>query len=149
MRKKATIANQWLPLPFDIYISQVLQERNSRLLPCADRRLDRRHALLFFDFQPRVGDRHLVRLVQDQQHCDVRQAHKRHHFGKDKLKIQCDLHKSRCDQLKEGTFPAPRNQGGGIIKHHICNANLMRNGTDLAVYVNTAQEFDGSDAGAR
>ncbi|KAE8620079.1 hypothetical protein XENTR_v10010090 [Xenopus tropicalis] len=39
--------------------------------------------------------------------------------------------------------------GGGLIKHHICNANLMRNGADYAVYVNTAQEFDGSDAGAR
>jgi deoxyhypusine synthase len=39
--------------------------------------------------------------------------------------------------------------GGGIIKHHICNANLMRNGADYAVYINTAQEFDGSDAGAR
>ena len=39
--------------------------------------------------------------------------------------------------------------GGGVIKHHICNANLMRNGADYAVYVNTGQEFDGSDAGAR
>ncbi|XP_068130311.1 deoxyhypusine synthase isoform X2 [Hyperolius riggenbachi] len=39
--------------------------------------------------------------------------------------------------------------GGGVIKHHICNANLMRNGADYAVYVNTANEFDGSDAGAK
>lgn len=39
--------------------------------------------------------------------------------------------------------------GGGLIKHHICNACLMRNGADWAVYINTAQEFDGSDAGAR
>jgi deoxyhypusine synthase len=39
--------------------------------------------------------------------------------------------------------------GGGIVKHHICNANLMRNGADYAVFINTAQEFDGSDAGAR
>ncbi|KAJ2771349.1 Deoxyhypusine synthase [Coemansia nantahalensis] len=39
--------------------------------------------------------------------------------------------------------------GGGLIKHHICNANLMRNGADYAVFVNTGQEFDGSDAGAR
>lgn len=39
--------------------------------------------------------------------------------------------------------------GGGIIKHHICNACLMRNGADYAVYINTGQEFDGSDAGAR
>lgn len=39
--------------------------------------------------------------------------------------------------------------GGGLIKHHICNANLMRNGADYAVYLNTASEFDGSDSGAR
>ncbi|KAG7193999.1 Deoxyhypusine synthase [Scheffersomyces spartinae] len=39
--------------------------------------------------------------------------------------------------------------GGGLIKHHICNACLMRNGADFAVYINTGQEFDGSDAGAR
>lgn len=39
--------------------------------------------------------------------------------------------------------------GGGIVKHHIANACLMRNGAEHAVYINTAQEFDGSDAGAR
>lgn len=39
--------------------------------------------------------------------------------------------------------------GGGVPKHHICNANLMKNGLDFAVFVNTAQEFDGSDSGAR
>ena len=39
--------------------------------------------------------------------------------------------------------------GAGVIKHHICNANLFRDGADYAVYINTAQEFDGSDAGAR
>lgn len=39
--------------------------------------------------------------------------------------------------------------GGGVIKHHICNANLMRNGADFAVYLNTGSEFDGSDSGAR
>ncbi|EDO34643.1 predicted protein [Nematostella vectensis] len=39
--------------------------------------------------------------------------------------------------------------GGGLVKHHVCNANMMRNGADYAVYVNTAQEFDGSDSGAR
>jgi deoxyhypusine synthase len=38
--------------------------------------------------------------------------------------------------------------GGGVIKHHICNANMMRDGADLSVYINTAQEFDCSDAGA-
>lgn len=39
--------------------------------------------------------------------------------------------------------------GGGLVKHHIANANLFRNGADHAVYINTAQEYDGSDAGAR
>jgi deoxyhypusine synthase len=39
--------------------------------------------------------------------------------------------------------------GGGVIKHHICNANLMRNGADYSVFINTASEYDGSDAGAR
>jgi deoxyhypusine synthase len=39
--------------------------------------------------------------------------------------------------------------GGGISKHHVCNANLMRNGADYSVFINTASEFDGSDSGAR
>lgn len=39
--------------------------------------------------------------------------------------------------------------GGGVAKHHIYNANLMRNGADFAVLINTAQEFDGSDSGAK
>lgn len=39
--------------------------------------------------------------------------------------------------------------GSGIIKHHILNANMLRNGADYAVFINTSQEFDGSDAGAR
>jgi len=38
--------------------------------------------------------------------------------------------------------------GGGVIKHSICNANLMRNGADWAVYINTGAEWDGSDSGA-
>lgn len=39
--------------------------------------------------------------------------------------------------------------GGGVVKHSICNCNLYRNGADFAVYINTAQEFDASDSGAR
>jgi deoxyhypusine synthase len=39
--------------------------------------------------------------------------------------------------------------GGGIIKHHIMNANLMRNGADYAVYVNTGAEWEASDSGAK
>ena len=39
--------------------------------------------------------------------------------------------------------------GSGLIKHHILNTNMMRNGCDYAVYFNPSQEYDGSDAGAR
>ncbi|MCL4132990.1 UNVERIFIED_CONTAM: hypothetical protein GTU68_030057 [Idotea baltica] len=39
--------------------------------------------------------------------------------------------------------------GGGLIKHHICNANLMRNGANFSVFLNTSSEYDGSDSGAR
>lgn len=39
--------------------------------------------------------------------------------------------------------------GSGVIKHHILNANMFRNGADYAVYINSSPEFDGSDAGAR
>jgi len=39
--------------------------------------------------------------------------------------------------------------GGGISKHHIIGANLMRGGLDFAVYISTASEFDGSLSGAR
>ncbi|XP_039067490.1 deoxyhypusine synthase-like [Hibiscus syriacus] len=54
----------------------------------------------------------------------------------------------------EAVLASPRRTGmiilgGGLPKHHICNANMMRNGADYAVYINTAQEYDGSDSGAR
>lgn len=39
--------------------------------------------------------------------------------------------------------------GGGVVKHHICNANLMRNGADFSLFVNTGNDFDGSDSGAK
>ena len=39
--------------------------------------------------------------------------------------------------------------GGSLPKHHTCNANLMRNGADFAVFINTGSDFDGSDSGAR
>jgi deoxyhypusine synthase len=38
--------------------------------------------------------------------------------------------------------------GGSVPKHHCLNANLMRNGVDYSVYVNTGQSFDASDSGA-
>ena len=39
--------------------------------------------------------------------------------------------------------------GSGIMKHHICNANLMRNGADYSVYINSGEEWDGADSNAR
>jgi deoxyhypusine synthase len=39
--------------------------------------------------------------------------------------------------------------GGGISKHFALNANIFREGVDFAVYINTAQEYDGCDSGAR
>ena len=39
--------------------------------------------------------------------------------------------------------------GGGVAKHHTLNANIYRDGCDYLVLVNTGQEFDGSDSGAR
>ncbi len=38
--------------------------------------------------------------------------------------------------------------GGGISKHHTLWWNQYRDGLDYAVYVTTAQEFDGSLSGA-
>eukprot|EP01111_Echinosteliopsis_oligospora_P006768 TRINITY_DN2110_c1_g1_i2.p1 TRINITY_DN2110_c1_g1~~TRINITY_DN2110_c1_g1_i2.p1 ORF type:complete len:418 (+),score=106.78 TRINITY_DN2110_c1_g1_i2:102-1355(+) len=64
------------------------------------------------------------------------------------LDIAGDIRKMNCQAIyakKSGMILI----GGGVSKHHICNANLYRNGADFAVYINTAQEFDGSDGGAR
>ncbi|MDD5700191.1 MAG: deoxyhypusine synthase [Candidatus Nanoarchaeia archaeon] len=38
--------------------------------------------------------------------------------------------------------------GAGLQKHAILNALMLRNGAEYAVYINTGQEFDGSDSGA-
>lgn len=37
--------------------------------------------------------------------------------------------------------------GGGVAKHYNLNSNIFREGHDYAVYLTTAQEFDGSDSG--
>jgi deoxyhypusine synthase len=54
------------------------------------------------------------------------------------------LNKMAIDARKTGCIVL----GAGIVKHQIMNANLMREGTDFAVYINTADEYDGSDSGA-
>lgn len=38
--------------------------------------------------------------------------------------------------------------GGSLPKHHIANANMFREGADYAIYMTTAQEYEGSNAGA-
>ena len=38
--------------------------------------------------------------------------------------------------------------GGGLIKHHILNANIWRNGADYGVFVNTGTHYEASDSGA-
>lgn len=38
--------------------------------------------------------------------------------------------------------------GGGTSKHYTLNAQIFREGCDYAVYINTGNEFDGSDSGA-
>ncbi len=38
--------------------------------------------------------------------------------------------------------------GSGVVKHTLCNANMYREGAKYAIYMTTAQEFDGSDSGA-
>ncbi len=37
--------------------------------------------------------------------------------------------------------------GGGVSKHYVLNANIFRDGVDYAVYITTAEFYDGSDSG--
>jgi len=38
--------------------------------------------------------------------------------------------------------------GGGVAKHYTLNAQIFREGCEFAVYINTGEEYDGSDSGA-
>ncbi len=68
-------------------------------------------------------------------------------------------HKFKLDVLKDEqmlsdrVFAAPKSGalilGGGISKHHVIWWNAFKNGLDYAVYITTAQEYDGSLSGAR
>jgi len=64
-----------------------------------------------------------------------------------KIDIAGDIHK-----LNEYTITREKTGivilGKGIMKHHICNASMMRNGADYAVYINTGEEWDGADSNA-
>jgi deoxyhypusine synthase len=65
-----------------------------------------------------------------------------------KMDIVGDIH-----QLNEYTITRKKTGiillGKGIMKHHICNTNMMRNGADYSVYINTGEEWDGADSNAR
>jgi deoxyhypusine synthase len=56
-------------------------------------------------------------------------------------------------QIADLVFEADRSGalilGGGISKHHVIWWNAFKGGLDYAVYLTTAQEFDGSLSGAR
>ncbi len=66
-------------------------------------------------------------------------------FKMDVLKDIHDLNEFAITRKKTGIIIL----GGGAMKHHICNANLMRNGADYAVYINSGEEWDGADSNAR
>jgi len=75
-----------------------------------------------------------------------------HTFKSSPAQLRCDII-ADIREINSMAVRAPKSGavilGGGLVKHHIANANLIRNGADWAVFVNTASEFDGSDAGAR
>lgn len=65
-----------------------------------------------------------------------------------KIDIVSDIHK-----LNEFTITRKKTGlillGKGIMKHHILNSNMMRNGAEYSVYINTGEEWDGADSNAR
>ena len=66
--------------------------------------------------------------------------------------IAADIHRLNSITRITGTEGAKIGAivlGAGLVKHHVMNACLMGNGADAAIYINTANEYDGSDAGAR
>lgn len=65
-----------------------------------------------------------------------------------KLDIVEDIYNMNREAMYEERKTGAIILGAGLIKHHILNANLFRDGLDYCVLINTAVEFDGSDAGA-
>jgi deoxyhypusine synthase len=70
--------------------------------------------------------------------------HKRQALKLDIVEDTCNMNREAMFEEKTGAIIL----GGGLIKHHVLNANLFKNGVDHCVLVNTASDFDGSDAGA-
>lgn len=68
-----------------------------------------------------------------------------HKFKVDVLKDEQML----ADRVFEAKHSGALILGGGISKHHVIWWNAFKEGLDYAVYLTTAQEFDGSLSGAR
>ncbi|MGD9962914.1 MAG: deoxyhypusine synthase [Thermoplasmata archaeon] len=66
-------------------------------------------------------------------------------FGVDVLKDEQELSDIVFTSKKAGAIMI----GGGISKHHVIWWNQFRDGLDYAVYLTTAEEYDGSLSGAR
>jgi len=71
--------------------------------------------------------------------------HKKPDFSIDVVQDMKDMTNLALNCEKSGAIIL----GGGVSKHYILNANIFREGVDYCVYINTGQEFDGSDSGAR
>ncbi|MFA5077020.1 MAG: deoxyhypusine synthase [Candidatus Micrarchaeia archaeon] len=70
---------------------------------------------------------------------------KRKDFGIDVTKDMNQLASITLNAEKTGGIIL----GGGISKHHAIGVNILRGGFDYAVYITTAQPWDGSLSGAR
>ncbi len=70
---------------------------------------------------------------------------KRKNFGIDVTKDVNSLASITLNAEKTGGIIL----GGGISKHHAIGVNILRGGFDYAVYITTAQPWDGSLSGAR
>lgn len=66
-------------------------------------------------------------------------------FGVDVLRDEQELSDIVFTSKKAGAIMI----GGGISKHHVIWWNQFRDGLDYAVYLTTAEEYDGSLSGAR
>ena len=71
-------------------------------------------------------------------------SYKRPGFVMDIARDTCNINDLSIQSYVSGQITI----GGGLLKHHVCNANLMRNDSDFSLYNNTGHEFDGSDGGA-
>ncbi|KAF8276265.1 putative deoxyhypusine synthase [Trypanosoma cruzi] len=138
------MAGRWLPELF----TEVLRERSGGNMEAVADEAQRRaeSTVLYWAsmngvpiFSPSFSDGDIMKFILDTE--DLTTA-------KLKLDLVVDIYR-----LNKFAMRSQRSGmiilGGGVVKHHVCNANLMRNGADGAVFINNGQEFDGSDSGAR